>query len=448
MLKESKTYNNLPNKAYIRTFGCQMNEYDSERIAYYIKNAGYSLTDKLEEADIIIYNTSAVRKKAKNRLYGHIGNLKKLKEAHPTLIICVGGCTAQNLGADIQKDFPFVDVVFGTYNISEIARLIEKKKRLSQSVCSIKEEGFDYVLGRSIKHQPFKAYVPIITGCNNFCSYCIVPFVRGREKSLQPEDIIKNIENLAAEGVIEVTLLGQNVNSYGHDLDRGIDFSGLLEKVSKTDIKRIRFMTSHPKDFSPSLVKVIKENDNILNHIHLPLQSGSDNVLEKMNRKYTAKQYLSMVDEIKSNIKNCSITTDIIVGFPGEEEQDFLKTLDVVKKVRFKRAFTFIYSPREKTAAARMKDPVSPEKKRQWFGQLVSIQNRISYEENQKMEGKKFEALVEGISPKDEGLLQARLYDNSVVLFKADKNLMGKVVVVKIKQARAFYLLGEHMGTC
>ncbi|MGM0365349.1 MAG: tRNA (N6-isopentenyl adenosine(37)-C2)-methylthiotransferase MiaB [Actinomycetota bacterium] len=435
-------------KAYIRTFGCQMNEYDSERIAYYLKNAGYSLTDKLGEAGIVIYNTCAVREKAKNRLYGHIGNLKKLKEEDPNLIICVGGCTAQNLGAEIQKDFPFVDIVFGTYNVSEIAGLIDKKKELRQSICRIKDEGFDYSLGHSQRPAPFKAYVPVITGCNNFCSYCIVPFVRGRERSLEPDSILKEVRKLADDGVVEVVLLGQNVNSYGHDLGRDIDFSGLLEKVSRTGIKRIRFMTSHPKDFSSRLVRVIKENDSIVNHIHLPLQSGSNKVLEKMNRKYTAEHYLALVQEIKSNIRNCSITTDIIVGFPGEEKEDFEKTLDMVKKVRFKRAFTFIYSAREGTAAARLNDSAGAEDKKEWFDELVSVQNRISYEENRKMEGKNFEALVEGISPKNEGLLQARLYDDTVVLFAAEQKLIGKIALIEIKKARAFYLLGDCKEKC
>ncbi len=433
-------------KIYIRTFGCQMNEYDSERIAYYLKNAGYNIIDKIKRADVIIYNTCAVREKAENKLYGHIGNLKKLKETNPDLIICVGGCSAQNLKENIQKDFPFVDIVFGTFNISYIARLIEEKKKLRKAICSVQEKGFDYTLGHSMRKQPFRAYVPIITGCNNFCSYCIVPLVRGREKSLQPKDILKNVSSLADEGVIEVTLLGQNVNSYGHDLDRNIDFSSLLEKISKIKIKWIRFMTSHPKDFSLELTRVIRENDNVVNHIHLPLQSGSDRVLERMNRKYSASHYLSIIDTIKSNVENCSITTDIIVGFPGEEEEDFKKTLDMVKKIRFKRAFTFLYSPREGTFAASMKDSVGKAPKKNWFSELVSTQNHISYEENKKMEGKILKVLVEGNSAKNSGLLQGRLFDNTVVLFNAKSNLIGKMATVKIKQARSFYLIGDYVG--
>ncbi len=433
-------------KAFIRTFGCQMNEYDSERIAYYLKNEGYSLSESLDEAEVIIFNTCAVRQKAKNRLYGHIGSLKRLKQKDPGRIICVGGCTAQNLKDTIQKDFPFVDIVFGTYNISEIGQLISKKKRVKQAICSIKEQGFDYRLEQSERPLPFKAYLPIISGCNNFCSYCIVPFVRGRERSLSADDIINEACRLSRKGVLDITLLGQNVNSYGNDLGSDIDFSSLLERVSRIGIERVRFMTSHPKDFSQRLVRVIRDNDNVVNHIHLPLQSGSDKVLEKMNRKYTLRHYLSVVDAIKSNICNCSITTDIIVGFPGEEEEDFEKTLDAVKKIRFSRAFTFIYSPREGTAAAEMEELVSPKLKKDWFGKLVSLQNRITYEENKKMEGKQLKALVECKSPKDDSLLQGRLYDNTIVLFASPEALIGKMVDVKVKKAKAFYLIGELVG--
>ncbi len=435
-------------KAYIKTFGCQMNEYDSERIAYHLTKAGYTLTGRLEGSDLIVLNTCAVREKAKNRLYGHIGNLKKHKQENPHLIIAVGGCTAQNLRADIQKDFPFVDIVFGTFNVSQIAQLVAQKQKGRSNICGVKEQGFDYQLGQSIRPRPFKAFVPVITGCNNFCSYCIVPFVRGREKSLPPEAIAAHIKDLAHQGVKEVTLLGQNVNSYGKDLDQAIDFSSLLEKMDPLGIPWIRFMTSHPKDFSPKLVKVVAGCDHAVNHIHLPLQSGSNAVLEKMNRKYTQEHYLGMVQGMKANMENCSITTDIMVGFPGEEEKDFKQTMHVVKKARFKRAFTFIYSPRERTAAAKIKDDVPLASKKKWFEELVAVQNRISYEENKKMEGKTFQALVEGYSPKDKGLLQARLYDHTVVLCRAPKKLIGKMVYLEIKQAKAFYLIGNYQGKC
>ncbi|MCG9479419.1 MAG: tRNA (N6-isopentenyl adenosine(37)-C2)-methylthiotransferase MiaB [Actinomycetia bacterium] len=435
-------------KAYIKTFGCQMNEYDSERIAYYLQGQGYSLTGKLSDADIIVFNTCAVRQKAKNKLYGHLGNLKILKKENPDLIICVGGCTAQNLKQEITDDFPFVDIVFGTLNISELPQLIEENRRADSSICRVPDSGFDYHLGNSENTYSFKAYVPIITGCNNFCSYCIVPLVRGREKSLAPDGIIGQIKHLAANEVMEVTLLGQNVNSYGNDLKQDIDFSDLLQRVSDTGINRIRFMTSHPKDFSSKAIEVIGSRENIANHIHLPLQSGSNLVLDRMNRKYNAEKYMDIVSRIRKNIEDCSLTTDIIVGFPGEERKDFEKTLDMIKKIRFKRAFTFIYSPRQGTGAAEYDDPVSSDEKKKWFLQLLEAQNRISYEENLKMQGKRFVTLVEGPSPKGKGMLQGRLEDNTIALFEGKPELTGKLVLLDIAEAKNFYLIGKLKKLC
>lgn len=352
-------------KVYIETFGCQMNENDSERILYLLENEGYKRTYDIAASDLIVINTCTVREKAKNRLYGHIGNLKILKNKNKDIIICIGGCTAQDLKEKLIEDFPFVDIVFGTHNIAELPELINRRVSTGKSMCSIENNGFDSDLYKIKREKNFKAFVPITIGCDNYCSYCIVPFVRGNEKSVEPGKIIKNIKELVSRGVLEVTLLGQNVNSYGKNLNELCTFSELLEKVSDIKgLKRIRFMTSHPKDFSKSLINIIKDRDNIVKHIHLPLQAGSNKILKEMNRNYKREDYLNIIKYIKKKIPDCAITTDIIVGFPGEEREDFLKTLDMVKEVRFNRAFTFIYSSRIGTKASKMKDYIPPDEKK------------------------------------------------------------------------------------
>lgn len=429
-------------KYYIETFGCQMNEFDSARIAYLLDNEGYTPADKIEEADVIAINTCAVREKAKNKLYGHVGNLKSLKKSNPDLVICIGGCSAQNLKEIILKDFPFVDIIFGTHNISQLPELISRRKEINQSICEIKNNGFDYVLDNFKNNLPFKACLPISIGCDNFCSYCIVPYVRGKEISINPEEVIETAGKLVSGGVVEIILLGQNVNSYGKDLDKPVSFAELLNDIARIDgLKRIRFMTSHPKDLSLELIDVISENKNIMNHIHLPLQAGSDKILKSMNRKYTKEGYLGIIENIKAKIKECFITTDIIVGFPGEERGDFNDTLDVVKKVRFNRAFTFIFSKREGTAACSLKDNISIKDKKEWFKELLIIQNQISLEENQKIAGRNLEVLVEGEGNK--GLMAGRLENNTVVNFEGDKSMAGKFVNIIVTEARSFYLEGK-----
>lgn len=431
-------------KAYIETFGCQMNENDSERIMYLLEEEGYERTYDIEISSLIILNTCTVREKAKNRLYGHIGNLKRLKSKNRDILICIGGCTAQDLKEKLIEDFPFVDIVFGTHNIAELPELINRRVSTGKSICSIENNGFDSDLYKVKREKNFKAFVPITIGCDNYCSYCIVPFVRGNEKSVEVKKIIRNIEGLVSQGVIEVTLLGQNVNSYGKDLNEACTFSGLLEKVSDIKgLKRIRFMTSHPKDFSRSVIDTIKNRDNLVEHIHLPLQAGSNKILKEMNRNYTREDYLNIIENIREEIPDCSITTDIIVGFPGEEREDFLKTLDMVRKVRFNRAFTFIYSPREGTKASKMKDYILTEEKKKWFKELLENQNKISYEENIKYIGKKFEVLVEGRSKKGTNLLEGRMENNTIVNFKGDTSLIGKIVSVIITRAKTFYLMGD-----
>ncbi|MCL6087513.1 MAG: tRNA (N6-isopentenyl adenosine(37)-C2)-methylthiotransferase MiaB [Actinobacteria bacterium] len=429
-------------KYFIETFGCQMNEFDSERISWLLEKENYLSVQKPEEADVIIINTCAVREKAKNKLYGHIGNLRTLKTSNPDLMICIGGCSAQNLKEKILKDFPYVDIIFGTHNISQLPELILKRKSIKKSICEVKENGFDYVPGNFKNTFPFKAYVPVSHGCNNFCTYCIVPYVRGREISIKPAEIIEDIKRLADNGVVEIMLLGQNVNSYGKDFEKPYSFSELLAEVAKIkEIRRIRFMTSHPKDLSQNLIDVIAQNFNIMNHIHLPLQSGSNKILKLMNRNYTKEKYLEIIDNIKSKISDCSITTDIITGFPGEERNDFEHTLDVVNKVRFNRAFTFIYSKRDGTAACNMEDNISIKEKKEWFKELLVIQNKISLEENMKLVDRNYEVLVEGEGSK--GLLEGRLENNCVVNFEGNKNLIGKFVNINIASAKSFYLKGK-----
>ncbi|MBU4482707.1 MAG: tRNA (N6-isopentenyl adenosine(37)-C2)-methylthiotransferase MiaB [Actinobacteria bacterium] len=431
-------------KAYIKTFGCQMNENDSERIMYLLENEGYERTYDIAASDLIVINTCTVREKAKNKLYGHIGNLKILKSKNRDILICIGGCTAQDLKEKLIEDFPFVDIVFGTHNIAELPELINRRVSTGKSICSIENNGFDPDLFKVKREYDFKAFVPITIGCDNYCSYCIVPFVRGNEKSVEVKKIIRNIEGLVSKGVIEVTLIGQNVNSYGKDLNEACTFSGLLEKVSDIKgLKRIRFMTSHPKDFSRSVIDIIKNRDNLVGHIHLPLQAGSNKILKEMNRNYTREDYLNIIENIREEIPDCSITTDIIVGFPGEERDDFLETLDMVRKVRFNRAFTFIYSPREGTRASKIKDYILSEEKKKWFKELLENQNRISYEENKKFAGKKFEVLVEGRSKKGANLLEGRMENNTIVNFKGEEKLIGSFARVKINRVKSFYLMGK-----
>lgn len=432
-------------KFYIETFGCQMNEFDSERIGYLLETCGYLRTNDLNSAKIILINTCSVREKADNRLYGHLGNLKSLKINNPDTLICVGGCTAQSLKEKIIKEFPYIDIVFGTKNIKNLPDLIKKRRQTNKSICEteilINYDSEIFNFKRTFK---FKAYLPITIGCNNYCSYCIVPQVRGEEMSIPMNLIIKKVENLISEGVCEITLLGQNVNSYGKDLKSPENFAKLLDNLSKIKgLKRIRFMTSHPKDFSKNIISVIKQNSNIMRHIHLPLQAGSNKILKLMNRKYTREDYMNLYRSIRSELPDCSITTDIIVGFPGENEEDFCRTLDLVKNLRFERAFTFIYSKRKGTVAEKIPDNVTLNIKKQWFKELVELQNLISLEQNKKMVGLKFEVLVEGFSNKKDGQLKGRLENNMVVNFNGDKELIGKIVPVKIKDAKSFYLSGE-----
>jgi len=426
-----------------------MNEFDSERLAYILENLGYAKTDNPSLADIILINTCSVREKAENRLFGHLGNFKSLKLKNPDLLLCVGGCTAQSQKEFLIKKFPFIDIIFGTGNINRIPSLIRESTAGVEKICDTGEfpDSFDFLFDFKRQYS-FKAFLPIMIGCNNFCSYCIVPHVRGRERSATPGSILNAVKNLSEDGVLEIMLLGQNVNSYGMDLKHdhatySYNFSKLLSDLSEIKkIKRLRFMTSHPKDFTDDIIEVIKNKDNIMNHIHLPLQAGSDRVLDLMNRKYTRKSYTELYFKIKEKIPDCAITTDIIVGFPGESENDFNETLRLVEELRFNRAFTFIFSPRKGTSAESFVDNIPVSVKKQWFRQLLEIQNSISLSENSRLIGSKFKVLVEGYSTRDNHL-EGRLENNIIVNFNGESSLIGKFAIIEITGARSFYLEGR-----
>ncbi len=432
-----------------------MNEFDSERISAILEKQGYLKTSIQEDAGLIILNTCSVRLKAENRLFGHIGNLKVLKEKNPELVICIGGCTAQSLKEKLTDTFPYIDIVFGTGNIENLPALIKARSASGKSICETSENSKEIKELVDFKRKfQFKALLPVMTGCDNYCSYCVVPYVRGREKSVKPAVILDSIRRLAAEGVLEVTLLGQNVNSYGNGFTFGSEisencesvnsFSGLLAKVAAIDgIKRIRFMTSHPKDFTEDIINTVRDYDNVMGHIHLPFQSGSDRILELMNRKYTSGQYMEIFYKIKEKIPDCAITTDIIVGFPGETEDDFNKTLELVRKLRFNRAFTFLYSPRRGTKAETFDDPVPIAEKKKWFKELLDTQNNISLNENMKMTGKVFKVLVESESINKSNWLEGRLENNTSVNLEGPKELIGKFLNLEIVKAHPFYLSGR-----
>jgi tRNA-2-methylthio-N6-dimethylallyladenosine synthase len=434
-----------------------MNEFDSERIAFLLEKEGYLKTGTPQDANIIIINTCAVRKKAVTKLFGHIGNLKTLKTSNPDLIICVGGCAAQNLENSIIEKFPFIDIIFGTKNSAKLPYLIRQIRDTKKNVDRICDTGEENITSENLfnfkRHYEFKAFLPIMTGCNNFCSYCIVPFVRGREVSFDSHDIINAARRLVKSGVEELTLLGQNVNSYGNNMmmagSEQVYFANLLENIASIDnLKRIRFMTSHPKDFSDNLINVIRKYKNIMKHIHLPIQAGSDKILHMMNRKYTSSDYIDLFYKIKSAIPDCSITTDIIVGFPGEDENDFNRTLEIVSKLRFNRAFTFLYSTRTGTPAEKIPDRVPLSEKKKWFSLLVELQNRISLEENSRLLNGTFEVLVEGFASRGMGLLEGRLENNMIANFTGDDKIIGKLINIEITNARSFYLEGRIAENC
>lgn len=432
---------------FVQTYGCQMNEEDSEKLSGMLKRIGYEKTEIRDEASIIIFNTCCVRENAENKVFGNLGIMKNLKEKNPDLIIAICGCMMQQEGmADkVLKTFPFVDIIFGTHNSYKFPEYLNRVIQEGVQVKEIvnKEEGI--VEGLPIdRKSSIKAFVTIMYGCNNFCTYCIVPYVRGRERSRKPEDIEKEIKDLVSQGYKEITLLGQNVNSYGKGLEEDINFAGLLRRINNIEgLERLRFMTSHPKDLTEDVVMAIKECDKLCEQIHLPVQSGSDRILKEMNRHYDRTYYLDMVKKIKENIPDVSITTDIIIGFPGETEEDFLDTLNLVNEVEYDSAFTFIYSRRNHTPADRMENQIPDNIKHDRFNRLVEAVNRSVAKKNKECEGKILEVLVEGPSKNDETKLTGRTRNGKLVNFAGSKDLVGNLVLVKIVKAQSFSLVGE-----
>lgn len=434
-------------KYFLRTYGCQMNVHDSEEIKYYLESLGYEAVEELEKADIVVLNTCAIRENAKDKVFGYLGRCKHLKKENPNLIIAIAGCLMQQPKEieEIHNKHQYIDIIIGTHNLSELPSLIEEannKKNQNIEVYSNSDVVFENV--KYNRDSKISAWINIIYGCDKFCTYCIVPFTRGRERSRKMEEVLDEVKTLKDQGYLEITLLGQNVNAYGKDLNLGYDFATLLENVAKIGIPRIRFVTSHPWNFTDKMVDVIAKYDNIMPYVHLPIQSGSDEILKKMNRKYTIEEYKLLFDQIKKKIKNVSVTTDIIVGFPNETDEDFQKTLDIVNYCKFDGAYTFIFSPREGTAAARMEDKITMQVKEERLQKLNELVNKYSLESNKKLLGKTVEVLVIDKSEKDDSKVYGYTDTMKLVNINGDKNLIGKIIPVKITDAKSFSLDGEY----
>lgn len=427
------------------TFGCQMNARDSEKLLGILEEIGY-LPCEDENADFVLYNTCTVRENANLKVYGRLGYLNGLKRKNPDMRIALCGCMMQEAEVvdRIKKSYRFVDLVFGTHNIFKLAELLYERAGADRMVVDVWKETSQVVEELPIDRKyPFKSGVNIMFGCNNFCSYCIVPYVRGRERSRRPEEIIKEIEGLVADGVVEVMLLGQNVNSYGKNLDEPVTFADLLRRVDRIEgLERIRFMTSHPKDLSDDLITAMAECKKVCTHLHLPLQSGSSRILKEMNRHYTKEQYLALVDKLRAAIPSISLTTDIIVGFPGETEEDFEETLDVVRRVRYDSAFTFIYSKRTGTPAAAMENQVPEEAVKDRFYRLLHEVQAIAAEVVRRDLHTVQKVLVEEIDSHEAGYLTGRLSGNTVVHFAGDPSLIGTIADVSLDEAKGFYYMG------
>ncbi len=435
---QGKTYS-------ILTYGCQMNVHDSENIKGIMEDLGFEEKEDYTKSDVIILNTCAIRENAHNKVVGILGRIKKLKEDNPNIITIIGGCMPQEEGiSNMLKDkYKWVDIVLGTHNIYDIPNLLENAiKTQKQNIEVYSIEG-DIIENIPVKRDSnYKAWVNIQYGCDKFCSYCIVPYTRGKQRSRLPKDILKEINTLKEKGYKEVTLLGQNVNAYGKDLDINYTMSNLLEDVAKTNINRIRFVTSHPWDFTSDMIDTIAKYDNIMPYIHLPIQSGSDNILKKMNRRYTIEEYKKLFYELKSKIKNVSITTDIIVGFPNETEEDFQKTLDIYNELKYDLAYTFIYSPREGTPASKMEDNIPLKEKEERLQRLNKVVNKYAKENNEKYLGKTTPVLLEGYSDKG-GKLMGYTDTMKLVNVKADPSLIGQIKEVLITDVKTWSMEGE-----
>ena len=428
------------------TFGCQMNARDSEKLSGILEAIGYERTES-EDADFVIYNTCTVRENANLKVYGRLGTLKKIKETRPGMLIALCGCMMQEpqVVEKLRASYRHVDIIFGTHNIYKLAELIMNRLESGSMIIDIWKDT-DKIVEDLPEHRkyPFKSGINIMFGCNNFCSYCIVPYVRGRERSRRPADILEEIRRDVADGVVEVMLLGQNVNSYGKTLETPVSFAQLLTEIEKIDgLERIRFMTSHPKDLSDELIQVMGSSKKICPHLHLPLQSGSSRILKKMNRKYTKEDYLTLVEKIRKACPDISLTTDIIVGFPGETEEDFKETLDVVEKVRYDSAYTFIYSKRNGTPAASMEDQVPEDVIKDRFDRLLAKVQEIASQVCARHEGQVMDVLVEQLNHQDKSLVTGRLGNNTVVHFPGDASMIGKLVPVLLKECKGFYYIGE-----
>ncbi len=431
---------------YIRTYGCQANERDTEVLAGILEQMSYTKTSSIEEADVILLNTCSIRENANNKVFGEIGQLKHIKTANPDVIIGVCGCMTQEevIVKRILKTYPQVDLIFGTHNIHHLADLLTQAHFTKERTVQVFSEEGDIIENLpSTRAQKHKAWVNIMYGCDKFCTYCIVPMTRGKQRSRLLEDIIEEVNQLVLDNYKEITLLGQNVNAYGKDRQTQDGFATLLEAIANTGIPRVRFMTSHPWDFTDKMIDVIAKHPNIMPYIHLPLQSGSDKVLKLMGRRYTQEEYLTLFDKIKKAIPNCAVSTDIIVGFPNETEDDFQKTLDVFNHCKYDNAYTFIFSPRNSTPAANMESVNSPQENKKRLLQLNELVKKYSLERNQEYINQTVEVLVDGFSKKDESIYTGYTPSSKVVNFKADDINIGDIVRVKINKVKTWYLSGE-----
>ncbi|ASS75427.1 tRNA (N6-isopentenyl adenosine(37)-C2)-methylthiotransferase MiaB [Tumebacillus algifaecis] len=439
-LGEGKSY-------FIRTHGCQMNEHDTEIMSGMLEEMGYKAAREMLDADFILYNTCAVRENAEDKVWGNLGSLKPLKARNPNLIIGLCGCMAQEevVRDRIRTTHPHVDLVFGTHNIHVLPGLVEEAHHSKETIFEVWDAAHEGTIENlpRVRKDDVRAWVNIQYGCNKFCTYCIVPFTRGEERSRLPQDVIEEIQQLAADGYKEITLLGQNVNDYGIDL-QDVDFADLLEMAAQVEgIERIRFTTSNPWNFTDKLIDTIARHKKIPNYIHLPVQSGSSQVLRRMKRGYTREEYLDLVNRIKTRIPDVALTTDIIVGFPGETEEQFQETVTLIEEVRYEGAYTFVYSPRAGTPATRLPDDVSEADKKQRLYRLNDVQDKISLEQNQKLIGQVLEVLVEGESKTNADVLQARTESNKLVHIVGSKELIGQLIHVKVTEAKTWYLRGE-----
>ena len=445
--QEFKNINHKNRKYLIKTYGCQMNVHDSERIAFLLEDIGYESTENQNEADIILYNTCMIRENAEVKVYGHLGQLKPLKKERPDLIIGLCGCMMQlnDIRNSIKKKHSHVDLIFGTNNINELPDMIYKHLRDNQFIESIEQNMKIVEDAKEVIHgEVARAYINIMYGCENFCTYCVVPYVRGKETSREPIEILKEVHYLADQGFTEIMLLGQNVNSYGQSLTNPITFTDLLKQIEKVEgIKRIRFMTSHPKDCPQELIDWIAASKKLSTHIHLPVQSGSNKILKKMNRKYTREYYLDLVRRMKEKIPNLSLSTDIIVGFPGETEEDFQDTLKLVDEVGYDQGFMFIYSERPGTVAQKMPEKISRDIQLNRFQLLLDHMYDSFKKKNEAYIGKTVEILVESVSKNNPDRLSGRTDTFKLVHFLGEKNLIGKYVQIKILSANSFSLFGE-----